>query len=104
MDNQLTIFDYINQKQINDTPLSLIAEIIGNKIGVKLTYDNYLEEYSGIVNKTKIYVEKSEYKESGLKFIGCGWQNSKCGAGKPCDSIEESIQWFLTAKNAKFTL
>ena len=107
MKGQMTIFEFLPQEADFVTmDLNQVAEIIGNKVGVKLNYDDYLEEYIGTVGKIKITVGMSTYKVThegsetliaGRKFISAGWGMSTEGGGRPCDSIDEAVEYLQKA-------
>ena len=107
MQGQMTIFEFLPQEADFVTmDLEQVAEIISNKVGVKLNYDDYLEEYMGTVGKIKITVGMSTYKVThegsetliaGHKFIGAGWGMSTEGGGRPCDSIDEAVEYLQKA-------
>lgn len=111
MVGQMSIFEFLPQaSDFMSMPESEIMDTISRRIGVKLAWDSHLEEYSAKVGKTKIRAEIDTYSCThdgsetiieGHKFIGTGWSRSTEGGGRPCDSIDEAVEYLLKAITKK---
>ena len=109
MDGQMSIFEFLQQESdFSSMPESEVMDAISQRIGVRLLWDKHLEKYSAMVGKTKISSEMGTYScthegsetiIAGHKFIGAGWQRSTEGGGRPCDSIDEAVEYFERAIN-----
>ena len=107
MPHQMTIFEFLPQEADFVTmPEEKVIEIIGKRIGLKFSYDSYTGEYTATIGKMRISVGISTYKVthegsqtmiSGHKFIGAGWGNHTEGGGRPCDSIDEAVEYLQKA-------
>jgi hypothetical protein len=107
MQGQMTIFEFLPQEADFVTiPEAQVMEIISQRIGVKLTWDSHLKEYQAKVGKVKITAEIDTYSCThegsetlieGHKFIGAGWGMSTEGGGRPCDSIDEAVEYLQKA-------
>lgn len=105
MVGQMSIFDFLPQESdFMSMPESEVMEKISQRIGVRLVFDSRMEEYSAKVGKTKISAEIDTYSCThegsatiikGNKFIGAGWSRSTEGGGRPCDSIDEAVEYLL---------
>lgn len=103
MNGQMTIFEFLPQEADFATmPEARVMEIISQRIGVNLVYDNHLEEYAAMVGKVKISAEISTYScthegsetlIAGHKFISVGWSMSTEGGGGPKDSIDDAVSY-----------
>jgi len=107
MKGQMTIFEFLPQEADFVTmPEAQVMEIISQRIGVKLTWDNHLGEYAAKIGKIRISAEIDTYSCThegsetlieGHKFIGAGWGMSTEGGGRPCDSIDEAVEYLQKA-------
>lgn len=116
-DGQMSIFEFLPQEDDFCTmPEAEVMEIISQRIGVKLQYTNYsnkydkLHDYSAKVGKMNINASIDTYVTTlggdskvieGHKFISVGWGNSTSGGGRPCDSIDEAVEYLLKALGRK---
>lgn len=103
MEGQMSIFEFLPQTADFCTmPEAEVMDIISQRIGVRLKYDSYFNEYSAKIGKMEISAKISSYKLthhgsmkiSGNRHIGCSWQKSTEGGGSPCDSIDEAVEYF----------
>lgn len=111
MKGQMSIFEFLPQESdFSSMPESEVMDEISQRIGVRLVYDSRMEEYSAKVGKTKISAEIDTYSCThegsatiikGNKFIGAGWSRSTEGGGRPCDSIDEAVEYLLKAISQK---
>ena len=111
MIGQMTIFEFLQQESdFSSMPESEVMDAISQRIGVRLLWDKHMEEYSAQVGKTKISAEIDTYSCThegsatiikGNKFIGAGWSRSTEGGGRPCDSIDEAVEYLLKAIGKK---
>lgn len=111
MDGQMTIFDFLPQEaDFTSMPESEVMDAISQRIGVRLVLDKHLEEYSAKVGKRKISAEIDTYSCThegsatiieGHKFISVGWADSNGGGGRPCNSIDEAVEYLLDALGRK---
>ena len=109
MDGQMTIFEFLPQESdFAAMPEAQVIRIISDRIGIELKYTEYgdFHEYSAKVGKLTITAKISTYLcthgESGTvidghKFISVGYGNSNGGAGSPCDSIDEAVEFLKKA-------
>lgn len=111
LDGQMSIFEFLPQESdFSSIQESEVMDAISQRIGVRLVWDKHLEEYSAKVGKTKISAEMVTYSCThegsatiieGHKFIGAGWQKSTEGGGRPCDSIDEAVEYLQAALNKR---
>ena len=99
---QMSLFDLMPQESLETIPEEVMVERIGAAIGVKFTKDKFFDDYRAKVGRSVLSVEYQRYntldERNGQRFIGCEVQERNCGAGSPCDSIQESINWFMERK------
>lgn len=90
---QMTIFDFI-PSELETTPLEEAVKRIGEALGLKFSWNNYLEHYEAKIKQytVDVYYGRYSYKErQGERYIGCGISNRLGGSHGPQDSIEEAI-------------
>ena len=108
MSNQIDIFDLltpddIKSKDFREMTIEEIADYLGEKLGVKFTYNETFGEYVAKVGKRTLEVHLSTYslfndEKSGKPFISCGWSEAGAGGGSPCDSLEQAYAFLKRAK------
>lgn len=111
IDGQMSIFEFLPQESdFSSMPESEVMDTISQRIGVRLVWDTHLEEYFAKVGKTKITAEIDTYSCThegsatiieGHRFIGAGWQRSTEDGGRPCDSIDEAVEYLIMAIGKK---
>ena len=98
---QISIFDFINV-ELEELPEEDMVARIGSAIGVVFQKDKFFDDYRAKVGRSVLSVEYQRYdtldEKNGMRFIGCGVQERNCGAGSPCDSVQEAIAWFMKRK------
>ena len=107
MQGQMTIFDFLPQESdFCDMPEDAVMDIISQRIGIRLTWDNHFEHYSARIGKVMINAKIEEYScthegsqtvIAGHKYIGAGWAMSTAGGGRPCDSIDDAVDYLKGA-------
>ena len=108
MDGQMTIFDFLkDETDFRTMPKEEVINILCQRTGIKLVYDNYLQEYSCKIGKVKITADIETYLTSfdddgpvkkGNKFIGVSWSHGTSGGSSPCDSIDEAVEFIQRHK------
>ena len=106
MNNQLSIFDFMDNNELpdfNTISEAETAKIIGDAIGVTFQYDKFFSDYRAKVGKCTLTCHYSHYNgvRDDRMFISVGWSNDadKSGCGSPTDSIEEAIKFFKRYMN-----
>jgi len=99
---QLSIFDFIKpETTTRDLDLMTEAdmvEAVKAATGINFVYCDPLWGYVAKIGKFKYDVHFSNYSiDDHRRFISCGYGNNMGGAGSPCDSLEEAVQFFKTA-------
>ena len=93
---QLTIFDLLPPEDDLNIPIEEAARIIGSAIGVKMVWNDFFKEFQG-KTKEKIIICISYSRYLGCnderKFLGVDVNYKTAGAGSPCDSIPEAIEY-----------
>lgn len=105
MTGQMTLWDYLPQKSLEEIPEEEAVRQIGDAIGVIFRPDRF-GGYSAKVGKYTLSCEYDRYCTDeddddghGDLFIGVDFLDRKgCGASAPTDSIQEAIDWFLNHK------
>lgn len=99
---QMSLFDLMFQESLETIPEEVMAERIGTAIGVKFVKDKFFGDYRAKVGRSVLSVEYQRYntldEKNGRRFIGCDVQDGNCGACSPCDSVQESVEWFMRRK------
>lgn len=90
-DGQMSIFDLMPQDMPDDE--GEMVRIIGNRLGMHFTHDTFLNEWRCKIKGFTVSLEYDNYMTSGKRFIGVGVNSQKWGAGAPCDSIDEAVEW-----------
>ena len=109
MVGQMSIFEFLPQEaDFCDMPEDAVMEIVSQRIGVRLVRDPEYKNYRATVGKVRITAKISNYTVThegsetviaGHKHIGCGWGTSKEGGGRPCDSIDDAVDYLQAAIN-----
>ena len=108
MEGQLSIFDFLDddpaEMSLDDLPEEEMVKIVGNSIGVNFTYRDDFWGYEAKYKKLKFELHYSNYRlsDNTARFISAGYNYSKGGAGSPCDSIQEAVNFFRNAMNRTY--
>lgn len=104
MNEQLSIFDFLNPPEETDfTKMTTaeIAEVIGKRIGIEFKPTGWDDEHGAKVKKLKLTVHKSRYAcdvnddvGKGDWFIGVGYDLGTSGGGSPTDTIDDAVRYF----------
>lgn len=100
MIRQMTIFDFLPSRypDINDIDESEAVRIVGDRLGVVFTYNDYFEQWECKKGKIKLSLEYDHFNlhDNHDLFLGVGYdcRNPVCGGGSPCASIEQAIRYF----------
>lgn len=116
MDGQMSIFDMnpVREVDIESTPLPEIVQIISEALGIPFHEETW--EYNDLaegftvqhveyvarpskswkltIDKDHFYVDPDDEEGVGEAYIGCGWDFKEQGAGAPCKSVGEAVEWF----------
>lgn len=95
-DGQLDIFDVMStDTDIRTMDESDIMQIISQRIGGELRYDEFFGDYRAKVGRLRIECELSTYMDSDVKCILVGYTlGNGNGGGGSCDSIDEAVEYF----------
>ncbi len=104
-DGQLSIFDFLQGTDFDNMQPREIADFVGKSIGVRFTWDEDLEEFSSCIGKLLLSLDVDTYTVThygtqtveGKRHIGCGWALSSEGGGKPCNSLDEAVDYLKKA-------
>ena len=113
MGYQLSFFDLpgvINYPDWHNMTIEQISMLIGEQLGIRFSPDT---RFNGEFNEFIAYKSKKEFytigidhsetcdERSGQAFIGVDYDNGikHLGCSKPCDSIEEAIEFFRNIEN-----
>ena len=97
---QLTIFDLLQEPDIDTLTIQEAVERIGERLGLSFTYNSFFEHYEAKKGKLLLTAEYNHYstmdEKNGKRFIGVGYDCKKdqAGGGAPCDSLQEAVDWF----------
>jgi hypothetical protein len=105
MTGQMTLWDYLPEKSLEDIPEEEAVRQIGDAIGVRFLPGKF-GGYSAKVGKYTLSCEYDRYFTdvddkigTGDLFIGVDIMDKKgCGASAPVGSIQKAIDWFRAYK------
>ena len=98
---QLTIFEYLNQKFLETVTPDDLAFEIGARTGLNFSYDDLVEGYLANKGKIQFYVAIEDFVESGIKYVGIGWNTATTGGSKNCNTIDEAVDFILGVIKSK---
>lgn len=90
-EGQMSIFDLMPQDMPEDE--GEMARIIGNRLGLHFSHDTFFDDWRCKVKGITIDLAYDNYMTDGRRFIGAGVNSGLWGAGSPCDSIDEAVEW-----------
>lgn len=102
MMGQMSIFDLMDRIVLEDmSEEEMIAEVM-RSTGLEFKLQEYpgykttIHEYECKYKGAKFTCNYSKYFDDGARFISCGYSRRKNyeGAGSPCDSIDEAVDFF----------
>ena len=99
---QMTIWDFLKEDSLEALPEEDMARQVGAALGVVFKKDPFFGDYRAKVGKAILCVEYSRFSVDGCeldfkegdRFIGCDIKFGTSGAGSPCLSVQEAIEWF----------
>jgi hypothetical protein len=102
---QLTIFDYMQPKSLEDMTEKEMVEHIGRKLNKVFTYNDFLEHWECKLKLNyKLDLKFDNYcttwgsdEGNGARFISAGYGNHMGGGGRPCDTLDEAITYLSKA-------
>lgn len=99
IEGQMSIFDFIQQEErsLEEIPIEEAVKILERDTGIKFVWNSFYGQHIGRLGGQKIYVRYGRFAPGVFnqeKFIGIDIENdSHCGAGSPCTSIEEAVSF-----------
>ena len=101
MEGQMTIFDFLpGDGDLDTMSIEQAAEEIGNALSCIFVYNSFHGWYEAKVKGLMLAIEFDNYDTmdelNGRRFLGVEWSIKKgsAGGGKPCDTIQEAIDYF----------
>ena len=99
---QMTIWDFLKEDSLETLSEEDMARQVGAALGVVFKKDPFFGDYRAKVGKAILCVEYSRFSVDGVesefkkgdRFIGCDIKNGTSGAGAPCLSVQEAVEWF----------
>lgn len=95
---QLSLFDSEELPDIGTVTEEQAAEIVGEQIGVKFSFNKFYEHWIAKMGKLELNLNYDSYAIGGKLFLGVGYVHKEpedySGGGSPCDSIEEAVKYF----------
>ena len=97
MQGQLSIFDFLEPTDdFRAMTEKEVMDIISERIGVRLKWDGFFEQYCAKIGKIKIFAEIDYYVMDGFKYIGVSWQGATEGGASPCNSLDDAVKYLQT--------
>ena len=103
MQTQMTIFDLLRQKDLDEMPEEDMVREVSSRIGIVFQWvayppSKYNEGRGEWVAKYKglRLTVGFDTNVDGEKYIGTGYDypKEKSGGGAPCEDIDEAVDWF----------
>lgn len=95
---QMTIFDFAKRPtDLDSLQEEEMVSIVGGAIGVEFVNKGDVWKWEARPNKkARLNIGYSNYTMRGnnSRFISCGYEYGNGGAGSPCDTIDEAIEFF----------
>lgn len=103
LDGQISIFDWMptaaelpEYPSIDDIQESEAVQIVADALGLNFIFDSKFREWLAKKRKLKLTVSYSRYNlpDNTRRFLNVGYELGTSGGGRPCDTIQEAIDWF----------
>lgn len=102
MNGQMSIFDFLKpaERTLDDIPESEMVWQIANATGLDFRFVNDFWGWQAKVKKVTFSVQYDNYHmdDNKRRFIGADWNTTAQGSSRPCDSLQEAIEFFKAAK------
>lgn len=98
MGRQLTIFDWMPEKppDINDISEAEAVQTVGDRLGVKFTYDPFFKDYRAKIGKIILRLSYGHFFSeinNGALYLGADYMYGTSGGGSPCHGIEDAVDY-----------
>lgn len=99
---QMSIFDFLEPSgsTLDDISESEMVRQIATATGLDFRFVNDFWGWQAKVKKVTFSVQYDNYHmdDNKKRFIGADWNTTTEGSSRPCDTIQQAIEFFKAAK------
>ena len=96
MNEQISIYSLLPTPDINDISEAEAVQIVGERLGVRFSYNDFFERWEGKRGRITMALSYSHYFPDifeGRLFLGADYHYGDGGGSSPCDGIDEAVEY-----------